>query len=115
MSLALGTSRKRTSRVAARVGVGDDSRYAQGIIKESLSPMQERGTDTDLRVSVLTPGASLWSDALARVDHDVYHLPEYVALAARHEGGSPIAVYAEAEGVRLLIPLVVRPVPTEYV
>lgn len=52
-----------------------------------------------------------WSAVLGRVTHDVYHRPGYVAAAAVHEGGTPTAFYAEAEGHALLIPLLLHPLP----
>jgi asparagine synthetase B (glutamine-hydrolysing) len=45
---------------------------------------------------------------LKDVRHDVYHLPSYVALAARAEGGLARAYHAEIGGGRLLIPLLLR-------
>src|SRR5687768_14245068 len=62
-------------------------------------------------VSLLEPDDRLWTDTLARVRHDVYHLPEYVRIDAGLSGGTPAAFrYAEAGHV-LLLPLVLRPVP----
>ena len=52
-----------------------------------------------------------WTDALARIGHDVYHTPEYVRLDAELSGGAAAAfVYAD-EGKVLLLPLVLRSVP----
>lgn len=56
-----------------------------------------------------------WTDLLARTSHDVYHLPRYVAFSAEHEGGAPVAYYAEAFGSAFLLPLLVRPVPADLV
>ena len=52
-----------------------------------------------------------WRQFLRRARHDVYHLPGYVACAARHQEGHPTAFLAEAEGHALLVPLVLRPLP----
>jgi hypothetical protein len=71
--------------------------------------------DCTVRVSILQPSDSRWTSALSQVDHDVYHLPEYVAFSARHEGGDPIAVFAEGDAGWLLIPLVIRRIPPELV
>jgi len=61
-----------------------------------------------MRVALLAPDAAVWHDTLARVPHDFYHLPSYVALSAAHEGGEARAVYVEDGGCRLLLPLVIR-------
>lgn len=59
----------------------------------------------------LYPGDNRWSDFLRGVRHDVYHLPGYVALAARCEGGTPVAFY-ECDGEdAMLVPLLLRRVP----
>jgi hypothetical protein len=71
----------------------------------------------DLAASVLL-GASLigvdsprWSSILRTAPHDFYHLPGYVALSARHEGGQPAAVVVEGDGAAMLLPLILRPIP----
>jgi hypothetical protein len=61
--------------------------------------------------TLLTPADDGWADALTRVRHDVYHLPEYVRLDAGLSGGTPAAVRYDDGGHVLLLPLVVRPVP----
>jgi hypothetical protein len=78
---------------------------------ESTPTGRNRVMDAGARVSLLTPSDPRWVDALRQVDHDIYHLPEYVAFAARQEAGYPIAAFAEAAGVWLLIPVILRPVP----
>jgi hypothetical protein len=61
--------------------------------------------------ALLDPGDTAWADALSRVRHDVYHLPEYVRLDAGLSGNRPVAFrYAEAGRV-LLIPLLLRAIP----
>ncbi|MEV6306539.1 GNAT family N-acetyltransferase [Actinoplanes sp. NPDC051861] len=61
--------------------------------------------------ALLQPDDRSWADALDRVRHDVYHLPDYVSLDARLSGGTPVAFrYDEDERV-LLVPLVLRPIP----
>lgn len=52
-----------------------------------------------------------WHAMLARCPHDFYHLPGYVALTARWEGGEPAAFLVEAGSCRLLLPLLIRPLP----
>lgn len=51
-------------------------------------------------------------EALRRVRHDVYHLPEYVRFAARwQEQGRPLAFVAEDHHRRFFLPVIVRPIP----
>jgi hypothetical protein len=52
-----------------------------------------------------------WIDVLKRAPHDFYHLPGYVALCARQEGGEPAALVVERNGAVLLLPLIIRPIP----
>jgi carbamoylphosphate synthase large subunit len=52
-----------------------------------------------------------WSAFLDGTPHDFYHLPAYVDLCARHEGGEATAFLARGDGGALLVPLVLRPVP----
>ena len=55
-----------------------------------------------------------WADTLSRIEHDVYHLPEYVRLDAQLSGGTPIAFrYMDAERF-LLVPLVLEQIPGSY-
>ncbi len=61
----------------------------------------------------IDPGDSRWLGVLERVRHDVYHLPEYALFSARHEGGTPCAFYVESSRRRLLIPLLIRPLPID--
>ena len=61
--------------------------------------------------ALLEPGDPAWADALRRVPHDVYHLPEYVTLDARLSGGTPVAFRYDERGQVFLLPLVLRPVP----
>lgn len=62
----------------------------------------------DMRVSLLSPDAGAWREALRTLAHDVYHLPEYASLAASHDGGEPVALLAEEQGRALLVPLLLR-------
>lgn len=61
----------------------------------------------------LSTGDRRWLQILQQTPHDFYHLPEYVSLAARHEGGRPCAFYAECEGSALLVPLLMRSLPAD--
>lgn len=54
-----------------------------------------------------------WRSALAGIRHDFYHLPEYARFAARHMvTGEPVAFLAHQSSERLLVPLMLQPVPT---
>jgi len=64
-----------------------------------------------VNAELIGPGDARWSRLLRQVPHDVYHLPEYVAFAARHEGGAPRALYVETAASGFLLPLVVRELP----
>lgn len=61
----------------------------------------------------ITPTDSRWRAALTRLNHDIYHLPEYLEFSARHEGGRGVAFYAEAQAEIFLAPLLIRPLPVE--
>ena len=52
---------------------------------------------------------SAWHQTLARVWHDVYHLPAYGRATARHEGGVSRAFLAYEQHQRLLVPLLIKP------
>ncbi|MBM2623298.1 GNAT family N-acetyltransferase [Actinoplanes sp. LDG1-06] len=61
--------------------------------------------------ALLSPRDPAWTEALDRVRHDIYHIPEYVRLDAGLTGGTPVAFrYDEADRV-FLLPLLLRPVP----
>jgi len=62
-------------------------------------------------VALLEPDDAGWTDALSRVRHDVYHLPEYVRLDAGLSDGTPAAFRYDEADRTLLIPLILRPVP----
>ena len=60
-----------------------------------------------LDFSFIDPDSPRWSEVLGAARHDFYHLPSYARLA----GGEAMAFVAEEGGRRLLVPLIVRPVP----
>jgi hypothetical protein len=67
-----------------------------------------------MRVELMRPDDPGWAVALSLMRHDVYHLPSYVEFAAEwQEPGDAYAFLAEEDGRRLLIPLIVRPIPPE--
>ncbi|MDR3669552.1 MAG: GNAT family N-acetyltransferase [Holophaga sp.] len=54
-----------------------------------------------------------WGEFLGAGRHDFYHLPAYVDLCARRDGGEPVAFWAAEGGAAMLIPMVLRPLPPE--
>jgi hypothetical protein len=54
-----------------------------------------------------------WKRFLERTRHDFFHLPEYVALASKYEGGKAAAFYAEENGSAFLAPILIRDLPSE--
>jgi hypothetical protein len=60
---------------------------------------------------LLDAKAPEWTDALERAAHDMYHVPEYVALDARLTGGTATAFWYGENDRRLLLPLIVREIP----
>jgi hypothetical protein len=76
-------------------------------------PLDELSADgrTHIAAGFITPEDRRWSGLLERVPHDVYHLPEYLRFAARHEGGRPAAFYAETATSAFLAPLLIRELP----
>nr|WP_296063814.1 GNAT family N-acetyltransferase [uncultured Actinoplanes sp.] len=61
--------------------------------------------------ALLRPADISWTEALSRMRHDVYHLPEYVRTDAGLSGGTPVAFRYDDSGQTLLIPLILRAVP----
>jgi len=60
---------------------------------------------------LIFPGDPRWAAFLGEGPHDFYHLPSYVALCARHEGGTAAAFWAERDGAAMLVPMVLRDLP----
>lgn len=61
----------------------------------------------------IEPDDPRWSAMLSETLHDFYHRPEYVSFAARHSGGRGQAFFAECDDAALLVPLLIRSLPTE--
>lgn len=59
----------------------------------------------------ISPGDARWKNFLGQVQHDFYHLPEYVQFAAGYEGGEPLAFWGQAGDSACLIPLLRKPLP----
>jgi Acetyltransferase (GNAT) domain len=52
-----------------------------------------------------------WREFLRLVPHDVYHLPEYVSICAKHEDAEPLGFYCISENSVCLIPLLRKRLP----
>jgi len=65
-----------------------------------------------LRAEFICADDPRWRQYLDANWYDFYHLPEYVRLCARHEGGTPVAFYAESGSSSFLAPFVVRVLPS---
>jgi hypothetical protein len=61
-----------------------------------------------MRLEFLVPGDERWETFLRDVPHDFYHLPGYVRLAARQEGGRAEAVLVAEAGNYFFLPYLVR-------
>jgi hypothetical protein len=81
--------------------------------KASTTSAWDMPMGSDVRVTLLNPADRIWSSSVNEVEHDVYHLPEYVEFAAKHEGGTPVATFAEWDDHWLLIPLILCALPGE--
>jgi hypothetical protein len=66
-----------------------------------------------VRAEFIAPSDARWSAFLARVPHDVYHLPDYAELSSSIEQGRPAAFLAESDGAACLIPLILRDLPQD--
>ena len=64
-----------------------------------------------MHTDFLEPGASAWTEFLEETPHDFYHLPGYVELCARRDGGRAAAFLARDGEAAMLAPLVLRPIP----
>jgi hypothetical protein len=60
---------------------------------------------------IVEAGDPAWDDTLARVPHDVYHLPGYARVEAEVQQATPVAFLHTGERHRFLLPLLLRPVP----
>jgi hypothetical protein len=62
---------------------------------------------------LVSPDDPRWRRLLNCVSHDAYQLPEYAAVSAHFEGGTPAAFYTEERDHALLVPLLIRELPQE--
>jgi hypothetical protein len=70
----------------------------------------QSGTEP-MTIERLSTADPRWQALLDEVPHDVYHLPQYLALSAKYEGGEPGAFYAREGSSFCLIPLLIRRLP----
>lgn len=66
-----------------------------------------------MAVRLMTAEDAEWPLVLSRTPHDVYHLPDYVALCARRVGGDALAVHVSGAEGELFVPLVRQSLPNE--
>ena len=64
-----------------------------------------------MKTCLIPPDDSRWTALLKDQAHDFHHLPSFVALEASRSGGEPAALYVEASGHQLLLPLILRDLP----
>lgn len=64
-----------------------------------------------MQAEFISPDDSRWRQYLESNWHDFYHLPEYVRLCATHEGGVPMAFWAQCRDASFLAPMILRPLP----
>lgn len=65
-----------------------------------------------LQESLIDPSSPVWSEVLARADHDFHHLPCYQSLSAGADE-RPRAFLASDGEQQLLVPFLQRPIPVE--
>jgi hypothetical protein len=63
--------------------------------------------------TTMTASDSAWPHVLSRVPHDVYHLPGYARVCATHEPWEVKLAVAEGEGHILVMPFMLRDLPSE--
>jgi len=64
-----------------------------------------------MRAELISSADDRWPAFLRSCRHDFYHLPGYVDLCARQEGGAAAAFLAAEGGAAMLVPMVLRPLP----
>src|SRR5215203_6538889 len=63
-----------------------------------------------MRTDLINSDSPRWKEVLTDTAYDFYHLPEYVSLSARKEGGDAVMFIAEENDNRFLLPMILRPV-----
>jgi hypothetical protein len=66
-----------------------------------------------MRSQFIVPESSLWKETLELLPHDFYHTPEWLLISAKHEGGRPLAFFAEEAAHRFFAPLLVKDLPAD--
>lgn len=66
-----------------------------------------------MHAEFIGPDDQRWLRLLERMHHDVYQLPQYNVVAGHYEGGEPVAFVAESGTSALLMPLLIRSLPTD--
>ena len=64
-----------------------------------------------MKAELLGLDAVEWASFLRANGHAFYHLPAYVALCAAQENGTPCALHVADGTRRMLLPLIIRPIP----
>jgi hypothetical protein len=64
--------------------------------------------------SVLSTSDPRWSEVLGSCEHDFYHLPQYLTLEAKREGGQGLGIVVQEGDKLAFFPLVIRDLPAEY-
>ena len=62
----------------------------------------------DFKVELLEPSDVRWLDALSRIPHDIYMLPEWCRVHESMDGGSAKAILVQSSDDILLIPVIQR-------
>jgi hypothetical protein len=63
-----------------------------------------------MKSSLIDTRSADWESILAGSRYDFYHLPAYVELSARQDGGDPCALMVQDGERAMLLPLILRPI-----
>jgi len=80
----------------------------------STRPRRTEPSRSEPQSTFIAPSDPRWLDVLSHTVHDVYHLPEYIALCAKYGAAEPLAFYSEDDGYVCLIPLLLRHLPQHF-
>lgn len=67
-----------------------------------------------MKLQIIDPSDSLWTESLQPLRHDFYHLPEYASLEARRIGAVPEAIRIEAAEKAFFLPYLLRRYTDEF-
>lgn len=76
-------------------------------------PRSPRATDSRFQFAELDTSDPRWRELLHGTEHDIYHMPQYLALEAARTGASGGAALVSWESGALLVPYMARKVPSE--